>query len=48
MSVALRVLLHVGVMALVLLSGGSGEEVVAERLAPAAQVPYQTACTMRP
>ena len=35
-------------MALVLLSGGPGEELVAERLAPAARAPYQTTCTMVP
>ena len=35
-------------MALVLLSGGPGEELVAERLTPAAQVPYEAGCTMRP
>ena len=35
-------------MALVLLSGGPGEELVAERLTPAAQVPYEAGCTMGP
>ena len=30
------------------LSGGPGEELVAERLTPAAQVPYEAGCTMGP
>ena len=30
------------------LSGGPGEELVGERLAPAAQMPYEAGCTMRP